>query len=380
MKNNTKHILQWVLALVIALAVPNVANAQFGGLKKAVKNATKSTVKEKTRSDVPDYYKKKSQTTTTTTTTEKEEKTTTTTTVDDDPYGPGQIEALNKRKAEYAAEQQRAQEAREKAGCKIIESRRDNLIGSWHSKKNMLMTSKQHESGAAQGKFVTYTADYDKNVILCNDGTVAATFTDDGVDIPSINAKVAVKNGALKINGESVGNVTTQDIHLYGRRLGYFSCEATRALVAFFFLTQTPFGTPEMRANMKRTQFMDGNFMNASGSRIGYIKAGAIYNIDKLYPKLGNLHYSDDETVIADNKFRVGALQYDGTVNDNDGNKIGQVKENGDILNAAGTRVAHVSNDGKVTDKSGKLLVQFSGDRPIAAAVAYYFFFRERIK
>lgn len=378
MKMEMKNLVRWALVMLIAFVTPCAAQAQFGVLKKVAREKIqekKDKAKEKAKEKVKELKADAKEVVRDAVPIQEGELKgkveSLTSSPDDDPYGGNQVEQLMKRKQEASAKMDAEREARQKAGCKITESGRDQQIGTWVSRENKLTCTEHGE---------TYMVDYNAGIIRNSKGQTVATLTEGGIDFPSINAKVITKNGGLIINGESVGNVTAQDIHLYGRRLGYFSCEANRDLVAFFFLTHTPYGQPEMRAKMKFTQFMDGNFMNAKGVRIGYIKSGQIYNVDKYYPKLGNLHYSDDETVIADNKYRVGALKFDGTVLDNNGNKIGAVKENGDILNASGSCVAHVSKDGKITDKAGKLLVQFSGNRPISAAVAYYFFFRERIR
>lgn len=348
MKKLLNPTMRWAIVLLIAFAAPNVVNAQFGNLKKVVKGAVKSAVKEKV----------------------EETKSSVSTTTDNDPYGGNQVEQLKRRKQEASAQQDAEREDRQKAGCKIIECRRDNQIASWHSRENKIVSFLDDE---------TYIFDAAGRVIRTESGKTVATLTENGLNIPSIDANVTLPSGGgVTINGESCGKVTRQDLYIYGRRLGNFFCEAPREMVAFFLLSN--YASPETRAKMKRTQFMDGTFLNASGSRIGYIKGGALYNIDKYYPKLGTMHYSDDETVIGDNKFRVGALQYDGTVHDNSGNKIGQIKENGDIVNASGTLLARVGRDGKISDKTGKFLVQFSGERPVAAAAAYYFFFKERIR
>lgn len=347
-----KNVMQWAMAWLMLFAAPSMASAQFGGLKKMINKATKSVTGDNSSSSSSSA-----------------------TSPDADPYGASQIDRINANKQKAEADRQKAEAARQQAGCKIIESRRDKLVGSWNSRTYTITSAEQ----SADGKFITYTWNPSTGEIKRNDGAVVATIQGDKMEIPSINATVEINStGGLKINGESCGKVTRQDIYLYGRRLGQFSCEATRDIVAFFFLNN--YATPEMRAKLKRTQFMDGNFLNASGTMVGYIKGGMIYNTNKLIPKQGSIHYSDDETVIGDNKFRVGAMQYDGRVDDNNGNKIGQVKENGDILNASGAKVAHVSQDGKITDKAGKFLVKFSGDRPVIAAVAYYFFFRDRIR
>lgn len=361
MKTTTtnKSIMQWAMVCLIAFTSPGMANAQFGGLKKMVKSAAKSAVDDAVKG--------------------KTDNVTNSASADSDPYGASQIDRINANKQKAEADRQKAEEQRQKVGCKIVESRRDKLVGTWNSRTNTLTSVEQFEDGAMKGKFITYTWNPSTGEIKRNDGAVAATIQDGKMQIPSISATVEINStGGLVIDGESCGKVTRQDIYIYGRRLGQFYCEATRDLVAFFFLNN--YATPEMRAKLKRTQFMDGNFLNASGTMVGYIKGGMIYNTSKLIPKQGSMHYSDDETVIGDNKFRVGALQYDGRVDDNNGNKIGQVKANGDILNASGAKVAHVSNDGKITDKAGKFLVKFTGDRPVAAAVAYYFFFRDKIR
>ncbi|MBQ4483604.1 MAG: DUF3659 domain-containing protein [Prevotella sp.] len=349
MKKLIKKSMRLALVVLFAFAVNNTAYAQFGNLKKVVKGAVKSAVKEKVEEVKPSV-----------------------TATDNDPYGGNQVEEMQKRKREASAQQDAEREARAKAGSKITESRRDTQIGAWHYREKRLENTQTGKS---------YTADYEKGVITSGDGEVVATLTADGLEIPSIDAKIKfTSGGGVTINGESCGKATSQDLYIYGRRLGYFSAEATHALVTFFFLTQTPYGTPEARANMRKTQYMDGTFLDANGSRVGYIKGGQIINNNRLFPKQGNLHYDDDETVIADNSYRVGAFLYDGTVNDNNGNKIGQVKENGDILNISGKKVAHVASDGKITDASGKFLVHFSGNRPVVAAVAYYFFFKDKIR
>ena len=354
MKKQKNNFMRLILLVLIAVFVPNMANAQFGGLKKAMKNAVKNT----TSSVVNDA--KESATASESVTSSS------------DPYGGNQVEQMKQRKREASEKQNADREARKKAGCKIIECRRNNQIGSWHSSENKMVSMVDNE---------TYIFDAAAGNIHTESGKTVATLSNGVLDIPNINAKVKINStGGVEINGESCGKATRQDLYIYGRRLGNIFCEAPREMVVFFLLTQTPYGTPEARANMRRTQYMDGTFLDASGARIGYIKGGQIINNNRLFPKQGNLHYDDDETVIADNNYRVGALLYDGTVNDNSGNKIGQVKENGDIINISGKKVAHVDAKGKITNSAGKFLVQFSGERPVVAAVLYYFFFKDKIK
>ena len=371
MKKSENYLVRLALAMLVAFAVPSVASAQFGGIKKAAKSTVKSETKSSS-SSAPDFYKKKQQQSSETAKEVEPEAETppTNTTTNDDPYGGNQVEQMMARKRAASAQQDAEREARAKAGSKIIECRRDQQIGSWHYKENKIVSMLDGES---------YIMDAAAGVIRTESGKTVATLTADGLDIPSIDAKVKLASGGgISINGESIGKVTSQDVYIYGRRLGNFFSEAPRTMVAFFLLYN--YAQPEVRANMKRTQFMDGNFMDANGTRLGYIKGGMIYNNDRLIPKQGSMHYDDDETVIGDRDFRVGAFQYDGTVNDNNGNKIGQVKDNGDILNVSGKKVAHVSSDGKITDATGRFLVQFSGQRPVSAAVAYWFFFKNKIR
>ena len=62
MKKQANDIMRWALLVFLAFAMPSMASAQFGGLKKAVKSSVKETSKSgEDRQNVPDFYKKKQQ-------------------------------------------------------------------------------------------------------------------------------------------------------------------------------------------------------------------------------------------------------------------------------------------------------------------------------
>ncbi len=308
----------------------------------------------------------------------------------DDPYGGNQVEQLMNRKREAEAELQRKQEAQKNAGCKIVESSRDTLIGAWHSSKNMIISKKQHESGPAQGKFIAYKVYPDKGAIACNDGKVVAKYTDDGLEILDLDMKVTIKNGGLSINGEPCGVVTRQDITIYGRRLGYFSCEATRELVAFFFLhdylqpgelqkmktareeqkKREAEAAANFKANMMKVSA--GNITSPTGTVLGKIDAsGDVYN--KSGQRIG--HVSSDGKVTASGG-TVGSFNANGMVYDKTGSPIGHIQPNGSVENSGGSRIGQIYNDGNFGDSSGSYVAKFSGTGKYVAAVCYYFFFR----
>ncbi len=308
----------------------------------------------------------------------------------DDPYGGNQVEQLMNRKREAEAELQRKQEAQKNAGCKIVESSRDTLIGAWHSSKNMIISKKQHESGPAQGKFIAYKVYPDKGAIACNDGKVVAKIVEDGLEILDMDMKVTIKNGGLSINGEPCGVVTRQDITIYGRRLGYFSCEATRELVAFFFLhdylqpgelqkmktareeqkKREAEAAANFKANMMKVSA--GNITSPTGTVLGKIDAsGDVYN--KSGQRIG--HVSSDGKVTASGG-TVGSFNANGMVYDKTGSPIGHIQPNGSVENSGGSRIGHIYNDGNFGDSSGSYVAKFSGTGKYVAAVCYYFFFR----
>lgn len=308
----------------------------------------------------------------------------------DDPYGGNQVEQLMNRKREAEAELQRKQEAQKNAGCKIVESSRDTLIGAWHSSKNMIISKKQHESGPAQGKFIAYKVYPDKGAIACNDGKVVAKIVEDGLEILDMDMKVTIKNGGLSINGEPCGVVTRQDITIYGRRLGYFSCEATRELVAFFFLhdylqpgelqkmktareeqkKREAEAAAAFKANMMKVTA--GSITSPTGNVIGKIDAGGdVYN--KSGQRIG--HVSSDGKVTASGG-TVGSFNANGMVYDKTGSPIGHIQPNGSVENSGGSRIGHIYNDGNFGDSSGSYVAKFSGTGKYVAAVCYYFFFR----
>ena len=308
----------------------------------------------------------------------------------DDPYGGNQVEQLLNRKRQAEAELQRKQEAQKNAGCKIIESSRDTLIGAWHSSKDMIISKKQHESGPAQGKFIAYKVYPDKGAIACNDGKVVAKYTDDGLEILDLDMKVTIKNGGLSINGEPCGVVTRQDITIYGRRLGYFSCEATRELVAFFFLhdylqpgelqkmktareeqkKREAEAAANFKANMMKVSA--GNITSPTGTVLGKIDAsGDVYN--KSGQRIG--HVSSDGKVTASGG-TVGSFNTNGMVYDKTGSPIGHIQPNGSVENSGGSRIGQIYNDGNFGDSSGSYIAKFSGSGKYVAAVCYYFFFK----
>ncbi len=308
----------------------------------------------------------------------------------DDPYGGNQVEQLMNRKREAEAELQRKQEAQKNAGCKIVESSRDTLIGAWHSSKNMIISKKQHESGPAQGKFIAYKVYPDKGAIACNDGKVVAKIVEDGLEILDMDMKVTIKNGGLSINGEPCGVVTRQDITIYGRRLGYFSCEATRELVAFFFLhdylqpgelqkmktareeqkKREAEAAANFKANMMKVSA--GNITSPTGTVLGKIDAsGDVYN--KSGQRIG--HVSSDGKVTASGG-TVGSFNANGMVYDKTGSPIGHIQPNGSVENSGGSRIGQIYNDGNFGDSSGSYVAKFSGTGKYVAAVCYYFFFR----
>ena len=279
-------------------------------------------------------------------------------------------------------------------GCRIVESSRDTLIGAWHSSKNMIISKKMHESGPAQGKFISYKFYPEKGAILCNDGQVVGKIVEDGLEILDLDMKVGIKNGGLSINGEPCGVVTRQDITIYGRRLGYFSCEATRELVAFFFLHDylQPGELQQMkekREGQKKREaeagaafkanmmsITAGNFTTPTGTVIGKISAsGDIYN--KANQRIG--HVASDGK-ITDFNGVAGSFNANGMVYDKTGSPIGRIQPNGSVENVSGSRIGSISNDGRLGDSSGSTLVKFSGSGKYVAAVCYYFFFRSDIR
>ena len=308
----------------------------------------------------------------------------------DDPYGGNQVEQLMNRKRQAEEELQRKQEAQKNAGCKIIESSRDTLIGAWHSSKGMIISKKQYESGPMQGKFIAYKVYYDKGAIANNEGKVVAKLTDEGLEIYDPDMKVGIKNGGLSINGEPCGVVTRQDITIYGRRLGYFSCEATRELVAFFFLhdylqpgelqkmktareeqkKREAEAAASFKANMMKVTA--GSITSPTGNVLGKIDgSGDVYN--KSGQRIG--HVSSDGKVTASGG-TVGSFNANGMVYDKTGSPIGRLQPNGSVENAGGSRIGHIYNDGNFGDSSGSYVAKFSGTGKYVAAVCYYFFFR----
>ena len=312
----------------------------------------------------------------------------------DDPYGGNQVEQLMARKRAAAEEQNRKAEAQKNAGCKIVESSRDTLIGAWHSSKDMIISKKMHESGPAEGKFISYKVYYDKNVIACNDGKVVAKLVDDGLEILDLDMKVTIKNGGLSINGEPCGVVTRQDISIYGHRLGYFSCEATRELVAFFFLhdylqpgelqkmktarAEQKKREEEAAANFKANMMKvsAGSFTSSTGSVIGKIDSnGDVFN--KSNQRIG--HVSSDGKVTSANG-TVGTFNAKGMVYDKTGSPIGHIQPNGSVEDSSGSRIGQIYNDGNLGDRSGSYVAKFSGSGKYVAAVCYYFFFKSSLR
>jgi hypothetical protein len=312
----------------------------------------------------------------------------------DDPYGGNQVEQLMKRKREASAELERKAQAQKNAGCRIVECSRDTLIGSWHSGKGTIISKKQHESGPAQGAFISYKVDYEKGAIECNDGSVVAKLLDDGLDILDRDMKVTIKNGGVSINGEPCGVVTRQDITIYGRRLGYFSCEATRELVAFFFLHDylQPEDLQKMKTirveqkkreaeaaaafNSNMMKISTGNFTSPTGTVIGRISAsGDVYN--KSGQRIG--HVSSDGKV-SNASGSAGSFNAKGMVYDKTGSPIGRIQPDGAVENSGGSRIGTIYNDGNLGDRSGSHVARFSGTGRYVAAVCYYFFFRNDIR
>ena len=311
----------------------------------------------------------------------------------DDLYGGNQVEQLMARKQAAEAEQQRKAEAQKNAGCKIIESGADTLIGSWHSSKNMIVSKKLYESGSMQGQFISYKACYDKGTIERNDGKVVAKLVDDGLEILDSPMKVTIKNGGLSINDEPCGVVTRQDITIYGRRLGYFSCEATRDLVAFFFLHDylNPADLKKMKTARQEQKKREeeaaasfkanmmtltaGSFTSPTGTVIGKIAAnGDVYN--KAGLRIGNVSASG---VVTASGTKVGSFNAKGMVYDKTGSPIGRIQPNGSVEDVSGSRLGQIYNNGNYGDRSGSTVAKFSGTGKYVAAVCYYFFFRNAI-
>lgn len=312
----------------------------------------------------------------------------------DDPYGGNQVEQLMNRKRLAEAEQKRKAEAQQNAGCRIVESSRDTLIGAWHSSKNMIVSKKQHESGSAKGQFISYMVYYDKNVIACNDGNVVAKLTDDGLEILDMKMKVTIKNGGVSIDGEPCGVVTRQDITIYGRRLGYFSCDATRELVAFYFLHDylKPGELQKMKvareeqkkreeaaaASFKANMMLitEGSIISPTGNLIGKITSnGDVYN--KSNQRIG--HVSKDGKVTGASG-SVGSFNAKGMVYDKTGSPIGHIQPNGSVEDAGGSRIGQIYNDGNFGDRSGSYIAKFKGEGKYVAAVCYYFLFRNALR
>lgn len=304
------------------------------------------------------------------------------------------MEQLLSRKRAAEAELERKAEAQKNAGCKIIESSRDTLIGAWHSSKDMIISKKQHEDGPAKGKFIAYKVYYDKGAIVCNDGKVVAKIVDDGLEILDTGMKVTIDRGGVSINGEPCGVVTRQDISIYGKRLGFFSCEATRELVAFFFLHDylNPDDLQKMKtareeqkkreaeaeasfkANMMKVTA--GNFSSVTGTVTGKIDAGGnVFN--KAGQRIG--HVSADGKVSAASG-TVGTFNAKGMVYEKTGSPVGHIQPNGSVEDASGSCIGQIYNDGRFGDRSGSTVASFSGGGKYVAAVCYFFFFGDSIR
>lgn len=305
-------------------------------------------------------------------------------------FGGGQVEQLMKRKREAGAEQRQNAQAKENTGCRIVDSSADTLLAAWHSSKDMIITKKMHEDGPAKGKFISYKYYPDKGAIACNDGNVVAKIVEDGLEILDRDMKVTIKNGGVAINGEPCGVVTRDDITIYGRRLGYFSCEATRELVAFFFLhdylnpddlqkmkvarEEQKKRAAEAEAAFKANMMLvtAGDFTSPTGTVIGKIASnGDVFN--KAGQRLG--HVSSDGKV-TDFNGNAGSFNAKGMVYDKTGSPIGHIQPNGPVEDASGSRIGHIYNDGRFGDSTGSTLAKFSGQGKYVAAVCYYFFFR----
>lgn len=305
-------------------------------------------------------------------------------------FGGGQVEQLMQRKREAEAAMKQKSDAQQNTGCKIVDSSADTLLAAWHSSKDMIITKKMHEDGPAKGKFISYKYYPDKGAIACNDGVVVAKIVEDGLEILDRDMKVTIKNGGVAINGEPCGVVTRDDITIYGRRLGYFSCEATRELVAFYFLHDylNPDDLQKMKVAREEQKKREaeaeaafkanmmlvtaGDFTSPTGTVIGKIAAnGDVFN--KAGQRLG--HVSSDGKV-TDFGGNAGSFNAKGMVYDKTGSPIGHIQPNGPVENASGSRIGHIYNDGRFGDSSGSTVAKFSGKGKYVAAVCYYFFFK----
>ena len=184
--------------------------------------------------------------------------------------------------------------------------------------------------------------------------------------------------------------VTRDDITIYDRRLGYFSCEATRELVAFYFLhdylnladlqkmkvarEEQRKREAEAQAAFKANMMLvtAGDFTSTTGTIIGKIDAnGNVFN--KAGQRIGQVSSNGKVTGFNGN---AGSFNAKGMVYDNTGSPIGHIQPNGPVENANGTRIGHIYNDGRFGDSSGSTVAKFSGNGKYVAAVCYYFFFR----
>lgn len=356
------RIMRWNVALFIAIAVPGMANAQFGSLLKKAKNAVVNSSQDADAARSNAMLNAK---------------------VKQNESGLGNVGSSTASKSTSLN--------------KIYEgtSRDDSkMIATWDDNARQFTLVKKYTDGELAGQPIIYNVNYETGEVRRNDGKLLATFSGDDIIFPEIGTlTVNTKTGGgLTLNGKSIGKVTRTEAYCYGKQFGSFRKEATRQLVAFFLFNE--YATKDEVAKLKTA--MDkrdkaqaeataafkaellkqpvGKFYDNTGALLGQITAsGDVLN--SRNQRMGKVKAGGVITNPSGQK--IGSVDAKGIVYDGIGSNKGMVQPNGGVNNSSGSSIGTIMRDGTL-QRGGSNIGTYKGTGRYMAAVCYFLFFNFR--
>lgn len=355
--------MKWHVALFIALAVPGIANAQFGSLLKKAKSAVtnSSNDADAARSNAMLNAKVKQN-------------------------ESGLDNAGNGSTASKSSSLNKIYEGTSRDDSKVI--------ATWDEGAREFTLVKKYTDGELAGQPMVYKVDYETGEVRRNDGKLLATFKDDDIIFPEIGTLTvnSKTGGGLTLNGKSIGKATRTEAYCYGKQFGSFRKEATRQLVAFFLFNE--YATKDEVAKLKTA--MDkrdkaqaeataafkaellkqpvGKFYDNTGALLGQITAGGDV-LNSRNQRMGKVKAGGVITNPSGQK--IGSVDAKGIVYDGIGSNKGMVQPSGGVNNSSGSSIGTIMREGKI-QRGGSEIGTYKGTGRYMAAVCYFLFFNFR--
>ena len=359
----TKRIMKWHVALFIALAVPGIANAQFGSLLKKAKSAVTNSSNDADAARSNAMLNAK---------------------VRQNESGLGNVgSGSTASKSSSLNKIYKGTSWDEK-----------DVIATWDDNTKQFTLVRKYTDGELAGQPIVYAFDEATGEMKRNDGKLMATIKGDDVIIPDRGTVTIdlVHGGGLLLDGNYVGKVTRTDGTSFGKDLFHFRKDATRQLVAFFLMTE--FLSPEEYAKLKSAREKQrqaeenataafkaellkqpvGKFYDNTGALLGQITAGGDV-LNSRNQRMGKVKAGGVITNPSGQK--IGSVDAKGIVYDGIGSNKGMVQPNGGVNNSSGSSIGTIMREGKI-QRGGSEIGTYKGTGRYMAAVCYFLFFNFR--